>query len=198
MGSVKKPRRPVVGKRRRRGPVRSRAPGRDAPPAPRALTRVTKSEAETRALGERLGRLLEPGDFVGLIGPMGAGKTTFVRGVADGLGVKPGEVASPTFAIVYPYRGRITVNHVDLYRVTDADELYATGYFDLIDGAEATIVEWLDRIPEAAPPERLEIHFQDLGGDRRALTLRPRGARSRTRAYALLQFRPGRATADRG
>ena len=145
-----------------------------------ATSLITVSEAETRSLGRRLGRLLRAGDFVGLIGSVGAGKTAFVRGVAKGAGVPFADVASPTFAIVYPYQGRdLRLNHVDLYRLSDPEELYATGYFDLIEGKQAALVEWLDRIPEAAVPDRLEIHFRDLGGDRRSLTLRARGLRAR-------------------
>jgi tRNA threonylcarbamoyladenosine biosynthesis protein TsaE len=146
---------------------------------------TTNSETETRAFGERLGRLLEPGDFIGLVGPMGAGKTTFVRGVAEGAGVQPNDVASPSFAIVYPYRGRLTLNHVDLYRVGDAEERYATGYFDGLDGNQAVIVEWIDRIPEAAPDDRLEIRFTDLGGDQRELVVRAFGRRALACARAL-------------
>src|SRR5690348_12674735 len=106
------------------------------------------SAEETFALGERLGALLRPGDFVGLMGELGAGKTQLVRGIAHGAGVNPREVASPTFAIVYPYRGRLPLYHADLYRLQDYDELYATGFLDLVDAGGATLVEWLDRIPK--------------------------------------------------
>ena len=85
----------------------------------------------TDRLGERLGVLLQPGDFIGLIGELGAGKTTLVRAVARGAGITE-EVTSPTFSILNRYRGRaLTLFHADLYRLASRDELYATGYFDL-------------------------------------------------------------------
>src|SRR5947209_19465719 len=92
---------------------------------------VTRSARATRALGARLGKLLAPGDAVALIGELGAGKTELVRGICRGAGVPGTEVASPTFAIVSAYRGRLPVYHADLYRVADYDELFATGFFDL-------------------------------------------------------------------
>ena len=92
---------------------------------------VSPSPEETHRLGVKLGQLLQPGDFVGLIGDLGAGKTHLVRGVAEGAGVAHSEVASPTFAIVYPYDGRIPLYHADLYRLADYEELYATGFMDL-------------------------------------------------------------------
>ncbi|HWV37776.1 MAG TPA: tRNA (adenosine(37)-N6)-threonylcarbamoyltransferase complex ATPase subunit type 1 TsaE [Vulgatibacter sp.] len=117
--------------------------------------------AETRAMGERLAAALRPGDFIGLAGALGAGKTLLSRAICEALGVPSGEIASPTFAIVHPYRGgRLPVQHADLYRVSDFDELYATGFLDLVDGNAVAIVEWIDRVPEAAPPEWLRIELR--------------------------------------
>jgi tRNA threonylcarbamoyladenosine biosynthesis protein TsaE len=135
------------------------------------LTSTVRSESpdETHRLGVRLGELLQPGDFIGLIGDLGAGKTQLVRGVADGAQVARSEVASPTFAIVYPYRGRIPLYHADLYRIADYDELYATGFLDLLGGDGAVLVEWLDRVPEAAPREYLRLTLRTVGDESREL-----------------------------
>ena len=121
--------------------------------------RTTRSAGATRSLGERLGRLLSDGDVVALVGELGAGKTQFVRGLCRGAGVPDAEVSSPTFAIVATYRGRLQVNHADLYRIGDDDELYATGFHDLVGGPGVTVVEWADRVPGALPGERLEIRL---------------------------------------
>lgn len=122
--------------------------------------RSTTSAAATRRLGERLGKLLAPGDVVALVGDLGAGKTQLVRGICRGAGVPDAEVSSPTFAIVAAYRGRLPVHHADLYRIADEDELYATGFFDLLGGPGAAVVEWADRIPGALPRERLEVRLR--------------------------------------
>ena len=135
------------------------------------------SPEETHQLGVRLGRLLQPGDFVGLIGDLGAGKTHLVRGVAEGAQVERSQVASPTFAIVYPYQGRLPLYHADLYRLADYDELYATGFLDLVGGEGALLVEWLDRIPAAAPREYLRLTLRDAGEDARELEAEAWGAR---------------------
>ncbi len=140
-------------------------------------TVVSGSPEETHRLGVRLGALLQPGDFVGLVGDLGAGKTHLVRGVAVGAGVSRSEVASPTFAIVYPYRGRLPLYHADLYRLADYDELYATGFLDLVGGDGAVLVEWLDRIPEAVPREYLRVTLQDTGEVSRQLLVEAWGSR---------------------
>ncbi len=140
-------------------------------------TVVSGSPEETHRWGVRLGQLLQPGDFVGLVGDLGAGKTHLVRGVAEGAGVSRSEVASPTFAIVYPYRGRLPLYHADLYRLADYDELYATGFLDLVGGDGAVLVEWLDRIPEAAPREYLRLTLRDTGEESRELVAEAWGAR---------------------
>lgn len=124
-----------------------------------AARATTRSARATRALGARLGRLLAPGDVVALVGDLGAGKTELVRGACDGAGVAPEEVSSPSFAIVATYRGRIPVHHADLYRIGDPDELYGTGFGDLVGGEGALLVEWADRIPGALPEERLTLRL---------------------------------------
>jgi tRNA threonylcarbamoyladenosine biosynthesis protein TsaE len=131
--------------------------------------RVSRSAAATRALGRRLGRLLEPGDVVALTGDLGAGKTELVRGVCAGARVPLAEVSSPTFAIVATYRGSIPVHHADLYRIGDEDELYGTGFGDLVGGEGALLVEWADRVPGALPVARLSIR---LDHDERAPSVR--------------------------
>jgi tRNA threonylcarbamoyladenosine biosynthesis protein TsaE len=152
----------------------------------RVCLRVASPEA-MRRLGERLGGLLQPGDFVGLIGELGAGKTVLARGVAEGAGVPAGQVASPSFAIVYTYAGRFPLHHADFYRLSDEEELYATGFYDLLGGDAATLVEWLDRIPEAAPSEHLVLRIEGSGEDVRQIGLEPRGARHERLARALAE-----------
>lgn len=120
---------------------------------------ATASARATHALGTRLGKLLAPGDVVALVGDLGAGKTQLVRGACAGAGVPPGEVSSPSFAIVATYAGRIPVHHADLYRIGDEDELYGTGFGDLVGGEGALLVEWADRIPSALPEAKLTIRL---------------------------------------
>jgi len=124
------------------------------------VSRVTRSARATFELGARLGAALEPGDVVALVGELGAGKTQLVRGVCRGAGVPDEQVASPTFAIVATYRGRLPVHHADLYRVADLDDLYGTGFSELVGGEGALLVEWADRLPGALPGERLEIRLE--------------------------------------
>ena len=151
-----------------------------------------RSPAAMRRLGACLGALLEKGDFVGLVGELGAGKTVLARGIAEGAGVPESEVASPSFAIVYPYRGRILVHHADLYRLADEEELYATGFFDLL-GQGAMVVEWAERIPAALPRQRLIVRIERAGERGRRVRLEPEGPRHEALARQLEQsFQQGR------
>ena len=136
---------------------------------------ITRSAEETRALGVKLGVLLCLGDFVGLTGELGAGKTHFARGVAEGAGVDPADVSSPTFSIVQSYSGRaVTLHHADLYRLRGEDEVYATGFFDL---EGAILVEWIDRVPSALPDDALRIELQVIDSETRRLRASARGPR---------------------
>ncbi len=137
-----------------------------------------RSPEDTFALGEALGLALAPGDFVGLSGQLGAGKTLFSRGVAQGAGVPVDDVSSPTYAIVQSYQGRLLLHHADLYRLRSDDELYATGYFELLDGEGACLVEWVDQVPGAAPDDALRLRLVVTAPETRRLELAATGPRS--------------------
>jgi tRNA threonylcarbamoyladenosine biosynthesis protein TsaE len=140
------------------------------------LTLETADEAATRAFGERLGRLLAPGDVVCLAGELGAGKTMLAQGIAAGLGVDE-PVSSPTFALVQEYAGRARVYHLDLYRLASLDELIDLGFPELWHAGGVILIEWPERIAPALPPDRLEIHLATHPAGRR-LTLAAHGPRA--------------------
>jgi tRNA threonylcarbamoyladenosine biosynthesis protein TsaE len=136
----------------------------------------SQSAEATRALGEALGRLLQPGDVVGLSGEMGAGKTTFAQGVGEGLEV-PEPVSSPTFALVHEYRGRVPLWHLDTYRVASLDELVDLSWQELLAGCGVVLVEWPERIAAGMPPGRLDVLLRYGDGDCREIEFAPRGDR---------------------
>ena len=137
------------------------------------------SPARTRRLAARLGRVLQVGDVIALSGPLGAGKTTFVQGLAEGLGV-PAErhVASPTFALVNEHPGRVDLVHVDFYRIRSPAELPELGIEEAYDRA-ATAIEWAERFPDWLPEDTLHVLLEMEGGGTRILHARGGGPRGR-------------------
>ena len=127
---------------------------------------VTNTAAETEAAGEHFGLSLRQGDLLLVEGDLGAGKTTFVRGVARGAG-SSAHVASPTFQLVRVYPGRIQLAHVDLYRLEAGTELAELGLEELLDQG-AVVVEWGNRLDA---PEAALLSIEHLGGDRRRLRM---------------------------
>jgi len=125
---------------------------------------VTSSAAETETVGEHLGKRLQTGDVVLLTGELGAGKTTFMRGVTRGAG-SAAPVASPTFQLVRVYPGRVQLAHVDLYRVEQLSELADLGLEELTEQG-AVVIEWGDRL-EVGSAALIEI--EHLGGERRLI-----------------------------
>lgn len=109
---------------------------------------VSRAPEETSRIGHALGRRLRGGEVVLLFGPLGAGKTQFVRGLAAGLGLDPSEISSPSYALVNEHRGRITLYHVDLYRLSVAD-LPDLGLEDLYGRRTVVAIEWAERLEEA-------------------------------------------------
>ena len=139
------------------------------------MTFTTHSAAETHALAAEIGAKLRQGDVVVLNGELGAGKTTFVKGLAEGLGVVDA-VTSPTFTIVQHYDGRVPVTHVDVYRLDRLQELHDLGFEEMLEDA-VTIIEWGDAVAPLLPTNRLEIRLT-MGDevDSRIIEIAPRGA----------------------
>jgi tRNA threonylcarbamoyladenosine biosynthesis protein TsaE len=126
------------------------------------MTRITHSEDETQQIGREVALGLQPGDVLLLSGNLGAGKTTLVRGLAQGLGIDPGEVSSPTFAIVHEYRGgRLPLYHADLYRLTGVTtEELGLDEGPVRDGV--LVIEWPDRLRHSIQGAgRIELELVD-------------------------------------
>jgi tRNA threonylcarbamoyladenosine biosynthesis protein TsaE len=145
----------------------------------------SRSPEETQALGERLGRILQAGDVISLVGELGAGKTCLVQGLARGLDV-PAErrISSPTFTIVNEHFGRLKLYHVDLYRLEQARELEEIGLRDYLEGGGVAVVEWFDRFPDLRPPDRIDIQIDITGDESRRLTVTASGDESQKRLEA--------------
>ena len=120
-------------------------------------TYISHSPAETEALGERFGRAAQRGLVIALSGDLGAGKTQFVRGLARGLGF-PGRVHSPTFTLVNEYGGgRLTLFHLDLYRLETPEQLLSAGIEDFLTPAGVSVIEWAERLKTANPLVNVRI-----------------------------------------
>jgi tRNA threonylcarbamoyladenosine biosynthesis protein TsaE len=143
-------------------------------PGAGAVTHETGSPDATEALGARFAASLETGDVIGLIGPLGSGKTRFVTGLARGAAAT-GRVRSPTFTLVNEYTGRPTLVHLDLYRV-DPGEVAGLGLEELIERG-AMVVEWAERLPRRWRDQAIEIEFRVTGDSRRALVATARSGR---------------------
>ncbi len=144
---------------------------------------VSHSPQATLELGHALGELAAPGDVVALTGPLGAGKTVFAKGAAEGLGVTS-VVNSPTFILMNEHLGRLRLFHVDAYRLDDADEAAAAGILDDRHASGVTVIEWADRIAPLLPAERLDVSIEPRG-EARVIRLEPHGARHEDIARAL-------------
>ncbi|GJM14690.1 MAG: hypothetical protein DHS20C13_00170 [Thermodesulfobacteriota bacterium] len=114
---------------------------------------------ETLKLGEIIGKSLNPGSIIALVGDLGAGKTVLVKGIAKGLGIDE-EPNSPTFVIMNSYEGRLPLYHFDLYRLSDEEELLGIGYDEYFFGDGVAAVEWADRIENIFPEHTIDIEIK--------------------------------------
>lgn len=131
----------------------------------------SRSPEETEKLASSFAERLKAGDFIAFFGDLGSGKTAFVRGICQTLCPKA-RVCSPTFAVVNEYTGgKLDVFHFDMYRISDDDSLYATGFYDYFDRGGVTAAEWCENIPFALPENRYEVHFEKTGSDTRRIRL---------------------------
>ena len=139
---------------------------------------VTGSAMETGSLGQRVGSLLGPGDFVALTGDLGTGKTEFAKGVAVGMGVDAAiPITSPTFTLLNIYQGRIPLYHFDLYRLAGEGDIMELGFEEYFYGSGASLVEWAERLQGEMPGERLTITFSHGENGSRHLLFEPHGKR---------------------
>lgn len=131
------------------------------------------STDETQAFAEKLGQRLQPGDLLTLEGDLGAGKTTFTKGLGKGLGVKR-TINSPTFTIMKEYQGRVPFYHMDVYRLEESDE--DLGFDEYFEGDGVTVVEWAQFIDDFLPQERLEITIRYKDDSTRLFVLKATSA----------------------
>jgi tRNA threonylcarbamoyladenosine biosynthesis protein TsaE len=143
------------------------------------LILVSEDAADTRHLGRLIAQHgLRPSDVIALSGPLGAGKTVFVKGLAEGLGVEKAQpVTSPTFVLMNKYAGRMPLYHFDAYRLRSAADMLDIGCEEIFFGPGVSVVEWADRVPECLPDERLWVRIEIIGPASRRIALTPLGER---------------------
>ncbi|MEZ0481264.1 tRNA (adenosine(37)-N6)-threonylcarbamoyltransferase complex ATPase subunit type 1 TsaE [Planococcus sp. SSTMD024] len=149
-----------------------------------SFTITVQSPEQTEKLAIRLASLLQPQDLLTLEGDLGAGKTTFTKGLAKGLGIKR-TVNSPTFTILKQYEGRLNLNHFDVYRLENSDE--DIGFDELFAEDAVSVIEWAQFIEEYLPEERLDIVIRRLSEEEREVEFHPHGVRYENLCRELMQ-----------
>lgn len=132
----------------------------------------SNSPEQTESIAATLATTLRGGEVIALHGELGAGKTRFVRGLLRGLGGSERSVSSPTFVLLNVYSGgRLTVYHLDAYRVAGPDDFEAIGFTELLEQAGVVVVEWAERVERLLPRDRIDIMIEHIGEERRRFTL---------------------------
>ncbi len=131
----------------------------------------TNAVSETEQFARELAQKLRPGDILAFTGGLGAGKTAFTRGLAEGLGCDA-EVSSPTFALVHEYDGPVVLYHFDMYRIHSIEDLYSTGFFDYLDAGGIMAIEWSENIAFALENEPvITVTIKPTGENTRTITV---------------------------
>jgi tRNA threonylcarbamoyladenosine biosynthesis protein TsaE len=140
------------------------------------LERTSHSEADTRRIAGALARALAAGDCLALRGELGAGKTCFVRGLAEALGIDPARISSPTFVLLHEHErpGGPALAHIDAYRLTGPDDAETLALEELLETAICAI-EWPDRLADLLPARRIDIRLDHAEGDRRRIVIEAPG-----------------------
>lgn len=129
------------------------------------------SEEQTKQLAVELAKSLKPGDIICLYGDLGAGKTTFVKGVARHFIIEESKVVSPTYVLLNIYDGDPSVYHFDLYRLGDMNQINTLGYEEYFYGDGISFIEWPERLGESMPDEYLKINFEHCSDGARAIEI---------------------------
>jgi len=138
---------------------------------------ITNSPEETLRLGRKLAQNLRSGDILCLYGELGSGKTTLVKGIAEGLEISPHKVQSPTFVLMNAYEGKLPLYHFDLYRLENTRQIMMLDYEEYFYGGGVTVIEWADRLKELTPRDYLRVEFTFVGDNERSINLVPLGKR---------------------
>jgi tRNA threonylcarbamoyladenosine biosynthesis protein TsaE len=136
-------------------------------------TLTTSSPLETIKFAKRLAADLNPGTVLCLEGQLGSGKTTFIKGLAEGLGLKhPEQVKSPTFVLMHIYKAKVPLYHFDCYRLNSLEELENIGFQDFVNDSQAiSCVEWAEKAGDLIPETARHVHFEILGATQRRIVL---------------------------
>lgn len=137
----------------------------------------TTAADQTRQFGKKLAKLLKRGDVLCLFGDLGTGKTTLVKGLAEGLNVKKGEVSSPTFVLMNIYEGRLPMFHFDLYRLESEQEIAAIGAEEFLYDDGVCVIEWAEKMKTLMPAEYLSLRLEHGGDDARVIRIGANGKR---------------------
>ncbi|MBI5698998.1 tRNA (adenosine(37)-N6)-threonylcarbamoyltransferase complex ATPase subunit type 1 TsaE [Candidatus Saganbacteria bacterium] len=134
------------------------------------MVKETNSARETIKLGKNLGSNLKPGEILALSGQLGAGKTTLIQGIAEGLGVKD-YVTSPTFILINEYQGRLPFYHIDLYRLEDPEQIEELGISEYFEKDGIVVIEWAERMGEQLPESAKQIKIEVVDENKRKIWL---------------------------
>ncbi|MCB1195094.1 tRNA (adenosine(37)-N6)-threonylcarbamoyltransferase complex ATPase subunit type 1 TsaE [bacterium] len=133
---------------------------------------ISKSIVQTQRIGKKMARCLRQGDVVALSGDLGSGKTSFSCGISSGLGIVPNTfVHSPTFTLVNEYCGKMTIFHLDLYRISSPDEFFLSGLDECFSRSAVTIIEWADKLKSIIPDNALWVYLKFVDESTRTITI---------------------------
>jgi tRNA threonylcarbamoyladenosine biosynthesis protein TsaE len=136
------------------------------------ITLTSEGADETRRIGQIIGRFLQKGDIIALIGELGSGKTCITQGIARGINVPENYyVTSPTFTLINEYPGRIPLYHLDIYRLSGSQDLIDMGYEEYFYGDGVIIIEWAEKIIDILPDDTLFIHFMYVDENKRTINI---------------------------
>ncbi len=134
------------------------------------MRKITHSPEETIEFGKEIGAKLRGGDVIAFVGGLGAGKTTFTRGLAIGMGLGD-DITSPTFALVNEYRGGINLYHFDMYRIMNAESLETTGFYDYMSEDNVLAIEWSENIKDCLDKNTIYININRIDDDTREIII---------------------------
>jgi tRNA threonylcarbamoyladenosine biosynthesis protein TsaE len=139
------------------------------------MQKLSGSVNQTLAIGKRLARSLSGGEIILLSGPLGSGKTILAKGIAQGLEINKNNIISPTFILLRIYKGKYILQHFDLYRVKDLEDIFALGYQEYFYSDAVTVIEWPERLKFLLPKEFLKIKLFFKDGNKRLLSFIAKG-----------------------